>query len=268
MAPHLARIDLYPVKSLDGLTVTQATVLPSGALGGDRAFALVDGAGRFVNGKREARIHQVRSRYGDDLRHVSLWTTAEPVPHPFELPWGAPAPTSTDTPLAAWLSRVLGRSVRVIHNGDLGFPDDIASPGPTVISTATLETVATWFEMDLAEARRRFRTNLEIGGVPAFWEDQCFREDGKPVAFTIGDVTVHGINPCQRCVVPTRDSRSGEATAQFQARFIEQRSRTLAPGVARSPFNHFYRLAVNTRIPTPEPGQVLQVGDPIALINP
>jgi uncharacterized protein YcbX len=63
MAAHLARIDLYPVKSLAGIAVPKVSVLASGALAGDRAYALFDQQDRFVNAKRYAQIHQVRSRF-------------------------------------------------------------------------------------------------------------------------------------------------------------------------------------------------------------
>jgi uncharacterized protein YcbX len=265
MAPHLARIDLYPVKSLDGLTVETASLLASGALTGDRAFALLDEAGKFINGKREARIHQVRSRFSSDLHHLTLWTEADRAEQVFPLPWPTSPEAAANSPLAAWFSAYFQRSVTISHDAAMGFPDDTDSPGPTVISTATLATVADWFGLSLEEARCRFRTNLEIGGVPAFWEDQFFSDGGEPVPFTIGAVTLHGINPCQRCVVPTRDTHTGTATAKFQARFIEQRSQTLPEGVAQSRFNHFYRLAVNTRIPATEAGKSLRVGDPISI---
>lgn len=267
MVPHLARIDLYPVKSLDGLAVETASLLASGALGGDRAFALLDEAGKFINGKRAARIHQVRSRVSADLRHLTLWTEADRVEQVFPLPWPPSQGAAGNSPLAAWFRAYFQQPVAVAHNSVMGFPDDTDSPGPTVISTATLATVADWFGLSLAEVRCRFRTNLEIDGVPAFWEDRLFLDGGEPVPFAIGAVTLQGINPCQRCVVPTRDPATGTATAKFQARFIERRSRTLPTGVARSPFNHFYRLAVNTRVSATEAGKQLHVGDPI-MINP
>jgi uncharacterized protein YcbX len=55
--PYLAGIFIYPIKSLDRIAVTQATILKSGALKHDREFALFDEQGRFVNGKRNAKVH-------------------------------------------------------------------------------------------------------------------------------------------------------------------------------------------------------------------
>lgn len=258
MTPYLARIDLFPIKSLDGLTVSTASVLPSGALQHDRAWALVDQAGQYVNGKRFASIHRVRSRFGEDCRQVAVWLNDPAQAVTFDL-------VNDRAALAQWCSDYFAQPVTLQYNAALGFPDDTDSPGPTVISTATLQTVADWYGLSLAATRRRFRTNLEIDGVPAFWEDRLFSASGAPVPFAIGGVTFWGINPCQRCVVPTRDAQTGEAMPAFSKTFGAQRAATLPAGVARSRFNHFYRLAVNTRLAPGSDLPPLRVGDLVSL---
>ncbi|MEO1093846.1 MAG: MOSC N-terminal beta barrel domain-containing protein [Cyanobacteria bacterium J06638_28] len=257
MTPHLTRIDLYPIKSLDGLSVPTADILPSGALQHDRTFALFDQTGKFMNGKRSAAIHQVRSRFSSDCCSVTLGNATLDNGATFHL-------TEDHAAIEAWFSDYFQQPITFQQNQVMGFPDDTDSPGPTVISTATLQAIADWYGLSLEETRKRFRTNLEIDGVPAFWEDQFFSASGDPVAFQIGAVTLHGINPCQRCVVPTRNPETGEALQGFQKQFTEQRALTLPTGVARSRFNHFYRLAVNTRIPE-QTERVLKVGEIVSL---
>jgi uncharacterized protein YcbX len=120
--------------------------------------------------------------------------------------------------------------------------------------------------MTLAEARRRFRTTLEIEGVPAFWEDQLFAEsESSVVRFKIGDVGFEGSNPCARCPVPSRDSHTGAADGVFQKRFSELRRAQLPRWAPADRFDHFYRLATNTRVPSTEQGKLLCVGDPPVL---
>jgi hypothetical protein len=257
MVAHLARIDLYPVKSLAGIAVSMVPVLASGALAGDRAYALFDQRDQVVNAKRYAQIHQVRSRFNETLTHLSLWTDPVKSATTFDL-------NQDQAPIEAWFSDYFDQPIQLRQNAVMGFPDDTDSPGPTVISTATLQMVADWFGISLSACRQRFRTNLEIDGVPAFWEDQLFSESGNPVPFKIGSVKLQGINPCQRCIVPTRDPETGQAIAGFQNRFAAQRAATLPETVARSRFNHFYRLAVNTRS-TGTFGQTLTVSDPVTL---
>ena len=99
--------------------------------------------------------------------------------------------------------------------------------------------------------------------MPAFWEEHLYSGAGQPIEFQLGAVKILGINPCQRCVVPTRDSLSGVTTAQFQKTFIAKRKAELPTWAPASRFNHFYRLAVNTRIDSSEAGKSLRVGDSI-----
>lgn len=49
--PTVSQILIYPVKSLDGIAVDQATVSVSGGLKGDREFALINAEGQFLNDK-------------------------------------------------------------------------------------------------------------------------------------------------------------------------------------------------------------------------
>src|SRR5260221_7990325 len=76
MPPRLHRITIYPIKSLDGVSVDQVAVLPSGSLAGDRRFALLDRDGKFVNGKRTAAVHQIRACYDSSRMHVHLHDAA------------------------------------------------------------------------------------------------------------------------------------------------------------------------------------------------
>jgi hypothetical protein len=115
--------------------------------------------------------------------------------------------------------------------------------------------------------RERLRANVEIADVPAFWEDQLFAEAGTIVQFQIGSIQFEGINPCQRCVVPTRDAVTGKAYPNFQKIFVAKRQETLPAWVASSRFNHFFRLSVNTRIPESEAGKILQVGDEVKVLG-
>jgi uncharacterized protein YcbX len=245
--PFVARIDLYPVKSLDAVPADAATVLPSGALAGDRRWAFVDGRDRLVNGKQCPAVHRIRTTIDPD-GSTGIFDDCH-----FFL-------AGDTTPLEDWMSDRLGTTVRLHENPLAGFPDDTDSPGPTLIATATLEAVAGWFDLSIEQARARFRANIEIGGVPAFWEDAHYGSTCR-----IGEVPLELVNPCARCVVPSRDARTGEALAGFQKRFAEQRRATLRPDVDPTPFNHFYRLAVNTRLAPPSPGGTIRVGDAIGV---
>ncbi|MGB3137158.1 MAG: MOSC N-terminal beta barrel domain-containing protein [Nodosilinea sp.] len=254
---YLTRIDIFPVKSLDGISVPEARILESGALVGDRTYALFNRQNHFINGKHNAAIHRLRSTFSEDRESIALAIAGSDPLVTFRI-------HEQRLELETWLADYFQEPVFVRENRDLGFPDDTDAAGPTVISTASLEAVAAWYDLTLEEARRRFRTNLEIDGVPAFWEDQLFGPDSTPLRFAIGNVVLAGINPCQRCIVPTRDTLTGTATDRFQKTFTQQRAVTLPNWTHPSRFNHFYRLAVNTNI-VGQGGQILRVGDSVSL---
>ncbi|WP_309733375.1 MOSC N-terminal beta barrel domain-containing protein [Chamaesiphon sp. OTE_75_metabat_556] len=263
----LTQIVIYPVKSLDGMVVDRSQISAGGALAFDRRWAIVDAVGKVVNAKRTAKIQQLRSRFDlintgseSDCRSIIQLQTVDDVStYTFCL-------ITELTELSRWLSQFFGFAVSIIENPTTGFPDDLNAYSPTIVSTATLEAICEWFtDLDLAEVRRRFRTNLELSGVPAFWEDRLFGAPDEVVDFQLGNVQFYGINPCQRCIVPTRNSLSGAVTPKFQQIFTQQRQQTLPPEINIARFNHFYRLAVNTQIPLVEAGKFLNTGDRLML---
>lgn len=261
--PRLARITVYPIKSFDGVRVAESAFVAAGGLESDRRFALIDDHGRFVNGKRLAELHRVRAAYADDLSTVTL-VDGDGRSETFALRAG-------DADLARWCRDRFGIAATLRENVEAGFPDDLNAAGPTLVSTATLRRAGEWFDLDREESRRRFRANLEIDAAepddcPAFWEDRLFAPDAAPdaravVEFRIGDVLLHGVNPCARCVVPTRDSRTGEAAPHFVREFGARRRDELPPWAPPTAFDHFYRLAVNTRVPPSQTGRRIRTGD-------
>lgn len=266
--PRLARIARYPVKSLDAQERETVGVVENGALEGDREFAVVDGAGEYVNGKRTPAVHRLRANYAGDLSRIRLQETGAAAPDPdgwraFDLR-GA----ETHDPLEAFLAEYFGHPVSVRRNRAGGMPDDTTAAGPTVISTATVETVASWFDgIDPDGVRGRFRANLEVADVDPFWEDRLYAADG-PVAFRIGDLELLGDGPCNRCVVPTRDPHTGEETDGFRERFFERREATLPGWAPEERFDHFYKVMVNTQVPEDGWGRSIAVGDEVEILGP
>jgi MOSC domain-containing protein len=251
----LTRITIYPIKSLDGLQLAQAEVQEGSALANDRRFALVDSQGRFVNGKRTAAVHAIRAEFDLAAMRTRLRLNTSATWSDFSL-------ADDQDQLGEWFSEVLGTACHLVENRAGGFPDDRDAPGPTVVGTATLRAVAGWFAgLDLAEARRRFRANLEIDGVEPFWEDRLVGSARRPVEFRIGDVRWWGLQACQRCVVPSRASQGGEATPDFLQTFLHERERALPAWAPADEFDHFYRLAVNTRLASGARTGTLHVGD-------
>jgi len=262
LQPHLASIRLHPIKALDPVVVNEARIGPAGGLELDRAWALYTVDNRWVNGKRALAIFLIRAEFASDVSSVKL---SVPGDHR-KIPTREFAFPQDHEAAAEWFSVYFEQQIIVRHSQN-GFPDDAIANGPTIISTASLQTVCDWFpEISLDEARRRFRTTLEIDGVPPFWEDRLFGpKNTYAVRFRVGDVEFEGGNPCARCSVPPRDSVTGADMIGFQKRFSELRCEHLPTWATPEHFDHYYRLATNTRIAPSESSKMLRAGDPLIL---
>ena len=251
----LKRIDLFPIKSLDGISVAAARLNSTGILEHDRMFAMVDATGSYVNGKRTDRVHLIRTTFAEDYREASFWIQGETRKQDFV--FNEPARINR------WLSDFFGFAVQFICDPIRGFPDDRTASGPTIVSEGSLQEVTRWFpELTLESARRRFRSNLELGGVEPFWEDRLFGAPDELKLFRIGEISFVGHNPCQRCVVPSRDPESGiQSAPSFQKNFMALRKQRLPSWTNIGRFNHFYRFAVNTSVPASEAGKILHIED-------
>ena len=270
MTPRLAGIRLHPIKSLDPVSVAEARIGPGGGLELDRAWALYSVDGRWVNGKRTAAMHLIRATYAPDVSSVTLAVPGDRRKIPartFAFPRGY-------EDAAEWFSVYFEQQIIVRYAAE-GFPDDNIASGPTIISTASLQAVCDWFPgLTLDDTRERFRTTLEIDGagsssmeekLPPFWEDQLFGEDERSVVrFRIGEVHFEGSNPCARCPVPARDPHTGADLSGFQRRFSDLRRAQLPPWSHAACFDHFYRIATNTRVASTEAGKRLALGDPLS----
>jgi uncharacterized protein YcbX len=255
---HLGRIAIFPIKSLDGMLVEEAAITPGGILENDRVYAILDKDGAYVNGKRTPRIHQLRSAFDASVREVRLWPAGESTQTQFRL-------DETDR-IGRWLSDFFGYPVTLQREPQKGFPDDRTAFGPTVTSEASLRAIQEWYPgLDFESVRRRFRTNLELTGGAPFEEDRLFGAPDELKPFRIGDVQFLGHNPCQRCVVPSRDPDTGEPVPEFQKKFAQLRAKHLPEWANTQRFNHFYRFAVNTSILPAEAGKRLRVGDPLSI---
>jgi uncharacterized protein len=205
---HVGSLRIYPIKSLGGVEVERATIAPHGGFEGDRVLAMFDASGRLVNGKRTPLVHT--------------------------------APATDD---AVRLSAHLGFDVTLRRGA---FPDHTRTPGPTVVTTATLTALANELGLSLDDARARFRANLEIAGTEPFEEDRWIGA-GRIGVLRCGEVDIHTVDHCDRCIVPSRDPVTGTVMPSFARRFAQWRGAALPPWSDRATLPHFYHLALLTR---------------------
>jgi uncharacterized protein YcbX len=259
--PVVDRITIYPVKSLDGISLQKAQIGNGGSLVHDREYAMINSNGKFVNGKSNARAHLLRSQIDFENDVISLKHDADADWNNFHLQNDKPA-------LDEFLSAFFEMPVMLYKNTLGEFLDIPVQSGVTVLSTASLNAVGIWFNnMDIEEIRKRFRATIELTAVPAFWEDKLFLEEGTAIEFKIGDVALLGISPRARCVVPTRHPETGEVIHGFQKSFAQQRTANLPQWSTLDDYNHAYYLSVDCYIPPSEFGKWIAVGDEVKIIG-
>ena len=113
--PKISRLTVFPLKSLDPLEQRQVRISDGGVLKWDREYAIYNGPtedpydpdtasalgdGAYINGKRTAAIHRLRSSFDPEARMVTLRRQGETEAHTFDL----------DNPakLNEWLSEYFG----------------------------------------------------------------------------------------------------------------------------------------------------------------
>ena len=254
----VARLRVYPVKALDGTDVEQAQITEGGSLAGDREFAMFGPEGEPVNGKRTTRVHDLDASFDPERKTLSAVAGDGPTMdhRTFDL--------ETDRESAEdWLSAFFDIDVTLRRNTKTGFPDR-PDFGPSVISTATLEEVASWFdEVTVDGLRRRLRANVEVEGVEPFWEDRFLGPDAP--AFEIGSVRFEGVKPCGRCVVPERDPDTGERDPDFRERFVERRRETFPEWANEDAFEHLYAVMLIADVPEDFRGRTVRVGEEVQI---
>ena len=228
-AVHLSALFIYPVKSVRGCAVDEATVDPRG-LAGDRRFMVVDADGKFLSQRTLPRLALIGTRL--DAATLSLEAPRHGV---IEIPrdgqpdadqrqvsvWSSGDLTAEDCgdAVAGWLSDFLSTSCRLVRAGaafrrpvrkvpagleasEVAFAD--AFPG-LLLTEASLRAlndrlIARGEEMVPMD---RFRPNLVVAGATPHAEDGWTR-------VRIGRAVLRCAGPCARCVMTTIDQQTGE----------------------------------------------------------
>jgi hypothetical protein len=225
MSPVVVSLWIYPVKSLAGIPVKEATITSRG-FRHDRRLMLVDREGKFVTAREFPTLLLVETAIedGDILRLTfpSIRPSAKREParssirlRSLRLPL-APSDGATCT-VTIWDDRVAARAgfsgeADAMFSEYLGFPvrltylaDDEHRPVDARYATAGQEVsfadgfpflatvVASLEALGAGIPMERFRPNLVLDGLAAFAEDDF-------AGFRVGDhVEFQSVKPCSRC---------------------------------------------------------------------
>jgi hypothetical protein len=222
---HISEINIYPIKSLKGISLDSAVVEERG-LRYDRRWMLTTPDGMFFTQREFPKMSTVSvwveedglvagaDRFGDvfipltpatgNKQQVTIWQSVVEG----EVYGGA---------LNEWFSDVIGTSCQLVY-----MPDDSRRSinprfdrGNEVVSFADGYPLMVLSEASLADLNgqagmlaapvpmNRFRPNLVVSGSEAFAEDGWTR-------VRIGDSVFRSTKPCERCVMTTVEQSTGE----------------------------------------------------------
>lgn len=219
---HISEINIYPIKSLKGISLDSAVVEESG-LQYDRRWMLTTSDGMFFTQREFPKMATISvwveddglgaaaDRFGDvfiplkpdtgNKQQVTIWQSV----CEGEVYGGA---------LNEWFSDVIGTDCQLVY-----MPDDTRRSinprfdrGDEVVSFADGYPLMVIGEGSLADLNsrldaplpmNRFRPNLVVSGSEAFAEDDWTR-------IRIGDSIFRSTKPCERCVTTTVDQLRGE----------------------------------------------------------
>ncbi len=218
---YISEINIYPIKSLKGISVQSAVVEERG-LEYDRRWMLTDLEGKFLTQREfprmalvsvwieEGGIGAAAAGFGEafiprlpeikNRQRVTIWASS------IEAEVHAPV-------MNEWFSDVIETECQLVY-----MPDDARrsvnprfDQGNEVVSFADGYPLMVLGEASLAELNsrldeplpmNRFRPNLIIAGSAAFAED-----DWK--SLRVGEGHFRSTKPCERCVITTIDQESG-----------------------------------------------------------
>ncbi|KAA5548280.1 MOSC domain-containing protein [Adhaeribacter rhizoryzae] len=224
----ISQINIYPIKSLGGISVEAATVEPRG-LQHDRRWLLVDENGKFLTQRTFAEMALLQvSLVPDGLAVKHKTNNIAPLFIPFKPTtnnilevqiWDDSCQAVEVSPAAnKWFSATLGRFCRLVYmpdttqrQADLDYahPGDIVSFADSYPLLFIGESSLNDLNSRLPEAvpMNRFRPSVVFTGGLPFAEDTWAH-------FQIGNLSFRGVKPCARCVLTTIDQASAQKSPE------------------------------------------------------
>jgi uncharacterized protein len=216
----LTELNIYPIKSAAGISLTTAIVEPRG-LQFDRRWMIVDETSTFITQRRFPRLSLISVQISSDnlilnapgMNEIKAPLDVDGILEPVQIWDDKVQAVGVDKEVNKWLTEFLQISCRLVHmtkestrpvdpkytiNKDhVSFAD--AFPF-LLISESSLEDLNS--KLDHSVPMNRFRPNLVVRGCSAFAEDEWRR-------IRIGNVIFHLVKPCARCVITTVNQANG-----------------------------------------------------------
>jgi uncharacterized protein YcbX len=207
----VTRISIAPVKGL-ALVHADEIMLHETGVADNRRFHIVDADGRRYNQIRNGKLVTIRPTYDSDAERLTLTFPDGTVADGDVVPgaevrtdfYGRPvAGRYVEGPFSDALSRWAGRPLRLVQSPP-GAAVDRSRGHVSLISEASLRTLADTAGRDEAIDGRRFRMLFQIDGVDAHGEDAWL---GRRVS--VGDAVIALRGTVGRCAITTQNPETG-----------------------------------------------------------
>jgi uncharacterized protein YcbX len=220
---QISGLYIYPIKSLPGISVTEALVTPTG-FQHDRRWMLIDENNIFISQRESAEMTQLLVSIEADGLIVTHKTKGSLLKIRFTPPPGngfvevwvwedACQAQFVSVEADQWFTAMLGINCRLVYMPDetRRFVDQHYAPGDHITSFADAYPFLTISEASLDNLNsrlavplpmNRFRPNIVFKGGEPYGEDTMG-------SFTIRDIKFSGVKLCARCPIPTINQSDG-----------------------------------------------------------
>lgn len=255
----VSKINIYPIKSFPPVTLSSATI-GLHSLKMDRQYALFDEYNKVINAKRYPKVNQLSTSFDLTNQTIRIQKKGSPI-QIFELHENNPE-------LLAFFNDFFETKVSILKNEKGELLDIPRKSSVTLLGKKTIKSLQQEINnYDSDNLKLRFRANIEFDGVTAYWEDQLFHQPGNAVHFTIGDVNLFGMSPCERCNVPPQNPIDGSMDKTFAKKLMQHRKAHLPENSFLPTHGGFYHLGVNVYIPENEQNKTINIGDKIEIVE-
>ncbi|MBD1558771.1 MOSC domain-containing protein [Vibrio sp. S9_S30] len=216
--PYLSQINIFPVKSIGGIRLSKAWVEKQG-LTFDRRFMVATMDGAMVTARKYpnmVKVHAVLQSDGLVLTYPRMpvlrlrYSDFERDELPTQVWSDNFTALSTTQAANEWFSQILSTPVQLLFCGDQS--NRVREKIQTNVSFADGYPLLVISEASLAELNKRssesnsmdqFRTNLVVSDTEPFAEDGWKK-------IKIGEVEFEAVKPCERCILTTVNTQTGE----------------------------------------------------------
>ena len=232
--PHITALNIYPVKSCRGITLSQARLTETG-FEHDREWMVTTPEGKVLTQRERPLLAQIETALASDQlvlrkpRGPDLTLPLDMTGPEVEVTVWRDRCSAFDAgdEAAQWVTEQLGKPARLVR-----FDKRRKRPSDTewtqgveafnqfsdgfpwlLISQASLDELNTRLKQPLP--MNRFRPNIVVDGLAPFGEDEVNE-------FVAGDVRLRAVKPCTRCAITTTDQITGERTTDEPLKTLKE----------------------------------------------